>query len=154
MEGAGAPDAGVSTSCEAEYTAVQEMTEANPEEDGGPIYLDPAICSQESDSDQIAIKEYDSDQIAIQRKTPYSIGSEIKECLDSPFVATNQRDEILFGKFKTMYQKVTGMIKGGSGILSCIPKEPTHTGHKSKRSRKHRIADDILETIILTTVER
>ena len=63
---------------DAQSISVQKTMEDSQEEDDNPIYLDPAIYSQESESDTWT-----------NQKTPlYSIGNEIEEYLDTPFQAT------------------------------------------------------------------
>ena len=81
-----------------------------------------------------------------------NIGVEIQDCLDVPFQVTKQADEILLEKFKSVYQRVFKEISNAT--VSLIPKEPMHSGRKPKKGRKPRAADDIIEAITLTIVER
>ena len=56
----------MSTSCVAEYTTTQEIAEANSEEEDDPIYLGPAICSQESEADVTMSHEKTFDDIGAE----------------------------------------------------------------------------------------
>ena len=123
----------------------QAPEDANSEEEyTGPINLDLANGSQEDDADVVPR----------QNKSPDSIGAEIRDCLDIPFVATNQTDEMLVTKFKAMYKKIVDAIKDGLGMLSYLQKEPPCIVYKPKKGKQIRTSDDIIDAIILTIVER
>ena len=90
------------------------MEEAQEDEDG-PINMDPAMNSQESDEEPTPYQEM----------SLCNIGADMQEYLDIPFQATKQHDEILLHKFKTYYKREFREISNSTGVLAAIPKELT-----------------------------
>ena len=118
--------------------------EEDQEDAGGPLNLDPAMYSQESDDESTPCQEMPL----------CNIGADMQEYLDIPFQVTKQNEEILLDQFKTAYQRVFEEISNSTGVLAAIPKELMHGERTRKKGRKGRAADDIIEAITLTIVER
>ena len=78
----------------------------------------------------------------------------MQEYLDIPFQATKQQDEILLDKLKTAYQRVFRDLSNSTGVLAVIQEELAQGERRSKKERKLRAADDIIEAIVLIIVER
>ena len=76
--------------------AVQSSSDAGSEEEhAGPITLDPANDSGKNDAGDVLL----------QNKRPDGTDVEIIDSPETPYVATNQTDEMLMEKSKAMYKE-------------------------------------------------
>ena len=92
-------------------------------DDGGPINLDPAMNSQESDDESTPCQEMPL----------CNVGADVQDCFDIPFQAIKQHDDILLEKFKTVYQRIFKEISNGTGVLAAIPSELKHGERRPKK---------------------
>ena len=74
--------------------------------------------------------------------------------MDSPYVAIDQPNDVLFEKVRIVYKMIADAIGSGTRVVPTMEEESRLTKHKSRKGKQNKIPDDIIDAISRTITER